>query len=255
MPTFSIITATYNAEKFMARAMASIMGQTYGSFEWIIQDGGSTDATVAIVQRSSDKRIKLVSEPDTGVYDAWNKAVARASGGWYIFLGGDDCLLTKDTLLQCAEHLAAMPEHVEFAYGALVVGTKGDNMMLMNNSVFGAYHGFLANMGIPFPATFIRGSLLQKERFDTKYKIAGDYEFAARLVTRKNLARIPRIVSYMERGGLSGNPRDERLLNERLRILHTAILPRSAEFVHGEMLYLKHPEAVLQMPKDGERLF
>jgi glycosyltransferase involved in cell wall biosynthesis len=75
---YSIITATYNAETFLERLLASILSQSYPNFEWVVQDGGSTDNTLNILKKYPDVRIKIQSEPDRGIYDAWNKAVARA---------------------------------------------------------------------------------------------------------------------------------------------------------------------------------
>ncbi|MDR1685063.1 MAG: glycosyltransferase [Desulfovibrio sp.] len=247
---YSIITATYNAEKFLERALASILSQSYPNFEWVIQDGGSTDNTLNILKKHPDVRLKIRSEPDKGVYDAWNKAVARATGDWAIFLGSDDCFVHTHALAQCQRHLRNLPDTIQFAFGAMLQGRDGQTDHLYNHSLRASYHRLLNNMGIPFPATFVRISLLKQEKFDVRYKIAGDYDYAARLVTKKNLARIPVLVSYMERGGVSEDCRGP-VLSERMRVIYTQILPRAKEFVTGCLENLENETDFLEdAPKD-----
>ena len=227
---YSIITAVYNGEKYISRLMASVFNQSYPNIEWIVQDGGSKDGTLDKLRPHAD-RIKLVSEPDSGMYDAWNKALGRATGDWAIFLGADDFFISPHSIAQCHRHLRGMPPHIDIAYGALLMGNNGKAEHLLNRTMHRAYNTFLSDMGVPFPATFIRVPVLQRERFDASYKIAGDFEFVARILTGDNVARLPIIVSYMEMGGLSSDSSNCTLLEERLRALYAHIAPKAREIM------------------------
>ena len=245
---YSIITAVRNGKKFIQRLMGSVFSQSYPHTEWIVQDGGSTDGTLDIL-RPHMHRINLVSEADTGIYDAWNKAVARASGDWAIFLGADDFFVHPHSLAQCHRHLRTLNADIDLAFGALVLGRDGKIERLLNRTLFRAYNGFLSDMGVPFPASFIRVPILQKEKFDASYKIAGDYEWVARVLTGKNLVRLPVIVSYMEMGGISDNG-GLPLLEERKRILYSQVAPKARMLVEASARHLMdHDDRLEKVPE------
>lgn len=243
---YSFVVATMNSAKFLERALVSVLSQSYPDYEIVVQDGGSKDGTIDILKKFG-LRINWASEPDSGVYDAWNKAVARATGDWVLFLGSDDCLRGKDVLAHCHRHIRQLPEEILFAYGALILGENGKDESIINHSLKAAYLSFFSNMGIPFPATFTRLPLVRDFKFDTEYKIAGDFEFVARFITHDNLARLPLVVSYMERGGISGNTGTRfRLLDERGRVLFGRILPRAQEIALGCMNNILNDSAKLE---------
>ncbi|MHB8390785.1 MAG: glycosyltransferase [Acidobacteriaceae bacterium] len=85
-----MITAIYNGEKYIAGCLESVLQQDYPGIEHIVLDGGSTDQTVDILRRYDDRVEYWASEPDNGVYDAWNKGLTEARGDWICFLGADD---------------------------------------------------------------------------------------------------------------------------------------------------------------------
>lgn len=232
---FSIVMATLNGAETLRPTLVSIFEQTCSSWEIIVQDGGSTDGTCEMLKKY-EKLLNWRSEPDTGVYDAWNKALARVTGDWVLFLGADDLFMHKHALAQCRKHLAALPEHIQFAYGGLIheLQDQSGNKLTYTRSLRNVYHEFLHSMGLTFTSTFIRASLFETHSFDTGFTIAGDYDFCARLLTRSNLARLPVWVSYMRKGGLSSNPETFNILQqERERVLRTRVAPRAGEFVNA----------------------
>ena len=91
-PKISIIVAVYNSKKTLQRCIDSVFSQTYPHKELIIIDGGSTDGTVDILRANNDKITYWKSEPDNGIYQAWNKALDHAKSDWICFLGADDYL-------------------------------------------------------------------------------------------------------------------------------------------------------------------
>lgn len=231
--TISIIISTYNAEKYLEIALRSIETQTYPHWEIIVQDGGSTDGTLNILKRHPHS-VDCISAPDSGIYDAWNKAVARAGGDWIIFLGADDFLLHDKVLENSVACLKQFSEEIIYAYGVVLQGEKGQVNYVFNNSLHNTFHIFFSDMGIQFPGTFIRSSFLKKHAFDTSYKIAGDFELAARTVSLGNVSRIPLAVAYREMGGMSTNPDHAgTLMRERKEILWRCVAPRAHEFMEA----------------------
>jgi glycosyltransferase involved in cell wall biosynthesis len=90
LPLVTVITAVYNGQPYVAGCLESVLRQDYPNIEHIVMDGGSSDGTVNVL-RQYDERIALwKSEPDRGLYDAWNKALLEARGEWICFLGADD---------------------------------------------------------------------------------------------------------------------------------------------------------------------
>jgi glycosyltransferase involved in cell wall biosynthesis len=97
-PVVSIITITYNAEKFLEKTIRSVLAQTYPHIEYIIIDGKSKDSTVDIIKRYEANIAQWISEPDKGIYDAMNKGLARATGEFVWFMNAGDEIFAPDTL-------------------------------------------------------------------------------------------------------------------------------------------------------------
>lgn len=225
----SIIAATCNAAAQLERMLRSVEIQRYPHWEIIVQDGGSTDGTLDILRQHS-KSVSWVSEPDRGIYDAWNKAVPRASGDWSLFLGADDFLVDDKALAHCAHFLKKLDAGIVFAYGVLAMGLDGKITGILDRSRHKVFSMFISDMGLPFPATFIRTDFLKQHAFDSVYKIAGDFAFCADHIRLDNVARLPVCVSFFELSGVSSSESSrKRLLRERLRVLRKNVEPRLEE--------------------------
>jgi len=176
LPLVSVITATFNAARCLPEAIASMRAQTYGNIEWIVVDGASTDATVELIRRNEDIIAFWSSEPDTGIYDAWNKALKRAHGDWICFLGADDRYVRNDSLEKMMRLAASGP--CNFVSGRMRVvvhgtpivrGAPWDRARMRNYQV-------IAHPG----AVHHRSLFEQHGQFDVSYRIAGDYDFLLR---------------------------------------------------------------------------
>lgn len=93
-PLFSVITPTYNSGPKLDTTYASLLAQDFGDFEYLVIDGGSSDGTrERLAAGLGDPRVRSVSEPDRGIYDAMNRGIAMARGRYLLFLGAGDILL------------------------------------------------------------------------------------------------------------------------------------------------------------------
>ena len=86
----SVITATYNVEKFLPRLIKSLKEQVNKDFEWIISDGASSDKTLEILKNTHGINIKVISGEDFGIYDALNRGIKACNGEFYLVIGADD---------------------------------------------------------------------------------------------------------------------------------------------------------------------
>jgi glycosyltransferase involved in cell wall biosynthesis len=126
-PCISIVTPTFNQAHFLERTLQSVLAQDYPALEYIVQDGGSTDATPALLNRYRDRLAHVESAPDNGQAHALNRGFARATGEIMAWLNSDDLLL-PGALNTVATYFAQHPE-VDVVYGhRVVVDERGDEI-------------------------------------------------------------------------------------------------------------------------------
>src|SRR3954467_5131196 len=105
-PTVSVVIATLNGGSGLQRALDSIAEQTYPHVEVVVMDGGSTDSTIDILRRNEARIAYWESSPDSGVFNAWNKALDHVTGDWVCFLGSDDWYAGPDVMASVAAAIA-----------------------------------------------------------------------------------------------------------------------------------------------------
>lgn len=210
-PLITIITSTYNAVKYLPSLIKSIREQSYGSIEWIIVDGASTDGTLHILQQNEDVIDRWISEPDKGIYDAWNKGVRLARGEWICFLGADDFLWDGQVMACIASHLIMLAPNIRVAYGRVVLVTEGGGNIGPVGEPWEKIKGRLWQaMCLPHQGVMHRRSLFEQYgKFDESFRIAGDYEFLLRELGRADAFFMPDIiVAGMRQGGISSDPKN-----------------------------------------------
>lgn len=208
-PLISIITSTFRAAEHLPRAIESVRAQTFDDFEWIVVDGASTDGTVDILRQNEDVVDYWMSEPDSGIYDAWNKGVSKARGKWIVFLGADDYLWAPDVLGRVAAALDAAPRQCHVVYGLIaMVNQSGEEMERVGTEWAKVKRRFRSLMCLPHPAVFHRRDLFQVYgNFDPAFSIAGDYEFLLRELREHDALFVPGlVVTGMTVGGISSSP-------------------------------------------------
>lgn len=198
----SIVLATYNAQEYLESCLDSILENKTDSVELIIIDGGSTDSTRKIIDRYSDKIDFFLSEPDNGIYDAWNKAIRFANGEWLAFIGSDDVLCTG-ALHLILEALEKTSEKTEFIFSrAQVVSNKGD--ILGYRGVEYSFKDFKKGMTISHVFSLHRKRVFEKYGlFNLDYRVCADYEFLMRFQNNLVADFIPVVSVKMMIGGMS----------------------------------------------------
>lgn len=182
----SIITATYNSGKTLRDTIESVLRQSYMDYEYIIKDGGSKDDTLAIIQEYSPKfgdRLKVVSEPDDGIYDAMNKGLQMANGEIVGLLNSDDFFTSDDILMTISA--AFDGNNIEAVYGDIHFVKDDDLMKCVRYYSSKLFHRFFMRFGFmpAHPSFYCRKACYEKfGNFDTSYKIAADFENLLRLI-------------------------------------------------------------------------
>ena len=208
-PTISIIVATMNAAATLEECILSVREQTYQARELIVIDGGSTDATLRIVQSYATEISHWESGPDKGIYDAWNKGLAHAKGDWVCFLGADDKFWVKDSLERFAPHLEkAYPTH-RLVYGALAVLDPDGSLSYLLEYPWPKLRKFWPHeMLMPHCGTLHHRSIFEEHgNFDDSFKIGGDYDLLLREIKHRSPLHVPDLVQAGWReGGVSSKP-------------------------------------------------
>jgi glycosyltransferase involved in cell wall biosynthesis len=244
-PLISIIIAVFNGAKTLQQCIDSIALQTYSNKELIIIDGGSNDGTVDIIKENHKRIGYWISEPDSGIYNAWNKGLAKASGEWICFLGADDYFWDFEVLERMPEQLEKLPSNINVAYGKVMIVNKlGDSLYLFGDQWQKVKNRFTQLMCIPHVGTMHRRCLFEQHGiFDESFRIAGDYELLLRELESNDAYFIQEgIVAAMRLGGISLLPANYLLVireNRRALEMHGKYLPKRFWLTAMTKAYLK----------------
>jgi glycosyltransferase involved in cell wall biosynthesis len=220
-PLISVIAAVLNNEKTIQRFIDSVTQQTYPNIELIIMDGGSTDGTVDILRRNTNRITYWESKKDKGIYDAWNKALEHVTGEWIIFLGADDYLRDSNVFEKIVPYLPVNHNRSIIVYAqAVVVNEKGDELEVIGRPWNQIKHIFPQIMGIPPPATLYNRQYFDAHgKFDSSFRIAGDYEMLLRELKTSDAIFIQNIIlTAMQHGGISSNPENFIISLKEMRV-------------------------------------
>ncbi len=202
-PLITVITSTFNAAGCLARAVRSIRGQTYKNIEWLIVDGGSTDGTVEEIRANEDVIDYWQSEPDGGIYDAWNKALPHVTGCWVMFLGADD-QLDSSWLKKVAEQ----DLHYDLVYSNLQLLDRASQSPVFVQRGMNWREAKLRQQQysvLPHPGLAHAARLFEGRKFDPGFGSVADWEFLVRAQPATGLYIEDGIQAYMTLGGVSNN--------------------------------------------------
>lgn len=173
----SIITITYNSEKTVEETILSVIKQNYPNLEYIIVDGGSKDSTLDIINKYKSNIYKVISEPDNGISDAFNKGIREATGEIIGIINSDD-ILNINTLNVLNDIIEKYPNYDVYYGNGVIFDEKNNHIYRPDNKI----EDILKYMFICHPATFVRKTAYEKYGiFDTNYKCAMDFELLSKM--------------------------------------------------------------------------
>jgi len=221
----TIITSTLNALHMLKYTSDSIFRQGLKDWQWIIVDGDSSDGTKEWLEEIAgmSRNVEFISEPDQGIYDAWNKALPLVRGEWVIFLGAGDKLKNPDVLQNCMRYLVEITPDINLAYGSVeYINNVVDNSGSRSPARWAGIEGKWVWCRPEQPnhqGVFHRRGLLINNGFDSSYRFAGDTAIMLPELMHNGAVEIPLCVTLRLLDGVSINPRNRiKVLREVLRI-------------------------------------
>jgi glycosyltransferase involved in cell wall biosynthesis len=198
----SIITVCKNAENTIENTIQSVVAQNYKNIEYIVIDGASSDKTLEMINKYRDKISYFISEPDSGLYNAMNKAIKSATGNILFFLNADDVLYDENVVKDVVSEF--FRTKADFLYGNLTaVYPENKKEILQKSETVDKF--FWMNQCICHQVIFYKADLFKKYGFyDENYKIAADYDFNLRAIIKNKCKTyyFDRIIAKFTMGGL-----------------------------------------------------
>lgn len=193
-PVFSIVTICKNNCNGLKSTYESLVPQTFKNFEWIVVDGGSTDDTLSFLSANT-LNANILSGTDSGIYDAMNKGLAKATGEYVLFLNAGDKLSDPDILRTLSTIIKA--ENPDLIYGDALEENLSYKKARSHERI--DWGMFTHHQSI-----YYARRLIQDMAYDLKYSIAADYDFTRRALKRsKNVHYCPAALCIFQSGGIS----------------------------------------------------
>jgi len=202
----TIITVVYNNVSTIRQCIESVLTQDHNDLEYIIIDGSSTDGTLDIIKEYDKKISTLISEKDSGLYDAMNKGIKVATGEVVGILNSDDFFYDNSVISRISEAFSDKTIDATISDIVFVKNSSTDKVLRRYSSKEWKPSKFAWGYMPPHPSFFVKRSLLnQLGLYKTDYKIAADYELLIRylLINRINWKHLPIITAKMRTGGAS----------------------------------------------------
>ncbi len=212
----SIVTVVLNDVLNIEQTIRSVISQGV-DLEYIIIDGGSSDGTLKVLERYKDKIDVFISEKDSGIYDAMNKAISLASGERVCFMNSGDMFYEKDVLKSIENELL---DEIDVLYGDWEVRYADKTRVAKaDKSIKNIWKG----MTFSHQSCFVKKKLLQKYRFNTKNHITADFELFYTLFKANRVFKyIPITIASVSAGGVSDIKRVESILS-RYKVIDKSI--------------------------------
>jgi len=202
----SIITAVYNGSRSIAATLKSVAQQDHEVIEHILVDGASSDDTVATIRSNGARVARLISEPDQGVYDAFNKGLRVATGDVVAFLNCGDTYVSSSVVSRMAAEFSDQSVRAAFA-DVLIVDADDETRVIRRYSSKPFTPRRMALGLMPaHPTLFLRREIYQSVgEYNTDYRIAGDFELCLRVFAKRAIhyRYVPEALVRMPNGGVS----------------------------------------------------
>ena len=213
----SIITVNYNDAKGLERTITSVINQSSLIFEYIVIDGGSTDASLEVIKKYQNKINFFVSEKDSGIYNAMNKGIKVAKGEYLFFLNSGDHLFENNVLENNHKFIIVQ----DIVYFNLQIIDKIEKFV--KNYPDELSFSYFVKDSLPHPATFIKKTVFDRVgHYDESLTIVSDWKFFIESVCKFNYSykRIDETLSTFYLDGLSSDPNNKDLIfDEKHKVL------------------------------------
>lgn len=219
-PLISVITVCRNAEAAVATTVRNVASQSFGDFEHILIDGASTDSTLDAARAQASPRLRILSEPDKGIYDAMNKGMRLAKGEYIIFMNAGDTFADSGSLRKYAD--AIEKHNPDIIYGDTMLMDAGGKLIgprhLSPPELLTA-DSYRNGMLVCHQAFMARKSIAPQ--FDTSYRFSADYLWSLQCIastTPGKCVYLRSVVAHYLRGGETTRNL-KASLKERFRIM------------------------------------
>ena len=210
-PLISIITICYNSQDTIERTIDSVLKQEFMDYEYIIVDGASTDGTIDIIKRYEslfEGRMHWKSEPDSGIYNAFNKGIAHSTGQ-YIWIVNSDDYLEADALQTIAENVPNDSEPI-LCFATKYIRNDG-TINFLSSYVSGSKYGFIRDWAItPHTSIVVPKRIYDMYGvYDETYKIMADVDWMHRIYKLKvPFLHFQNVITNFTEGGISTTNKD-----------------------------------------------
>lgn len=206
LPKVTVITVVLNAASVIERTLLSVIAQDYPNLEYLVIDGQSTDGTLSIIKKNSQRITRWQSEKDNGIYDAMNKAANLATGEWILFMNAGDTFVGSDVVSQA--FLGCDLKECDVIYGDTIYAYSGYRVLVRPLGIVTLSNG----TDFSHQSCFVKTALQQEYGFDLNEPIAADYDLFLRLhKAGKVFRKVDVVVSEFSLGGFSDRPATEAL--------------------------------------------
>lgn len=216
-PLISIITVVFNGEKYIGRTIESVVGQSYKELEYIIIDGKSTDRTMEIIESFKGGLSRVISEPDTGLYDAMNKGLKLATGDYVWFLNSGDQIYSPNTIETMVDGLVGTPDII---YGGTMIIDEAQNEIgdrRLKPPAQLSWKSFRQGMVVCHQSILVRREVAPQYNLD--YRLSADIDWAIRAAKEASEIHNSNLVlSRFLEGGLTDH-NIKAGLKERFKIM------------------------------------
>ncbi len=216
---YSIITVNYNNKEGLRQTIESVIHQTFRDYEFIVIDGGSTDGSADVLKEYDEQITYWVSEKDSGIYNAMNKGIAKATGEYLNFMNSGDCFYAPDILEKVAHYKYDADFIVGKDYHYNEKKQQGHASVQPPRTTM--IHFFIATLD--HQSSFIKRELFDNSPYDENHRLVSDWIFFTEKIVKENkqVQFIPDIICRREEGGLSEQQRvkNRREINEYLHQL------------------------------------
>jgi glycosyltransferase involved in cell wall biosynthesis len=216
MKKLSIITINFNNLEGLQRTVESVVNQTWQEFEYIVIDGGSTDGSAAYLESQAPHFDYFISENDSGIYNAMNKGIAKATGEYLLFMNSGDHFYGNEALQKI---ILAVSDY-DLVYYDIQVVDKEETSILENPSTFS--FEYLHNNSPCHQSLFVKKSAFgEVGLYDEKLKIVSDWKWFIQAILKYNLTykKQEGIFSVFYKDGISAIESNRALMQEERTIV------------------------------------